>query len=219
MKVRIEMLYYHSTQFKDKILRDQRFKISKFDYVKYMNSVINTIYNSVNVDGNTFKEFCRSKLPAPKQYMGNGVYVFNEKDLAKEFQSDSEIIVLNINDKVKLLDYSEQSDYAKLVVFLSTLFPKWIDETLDENDAKAYNFFVKVALYGLTNDFKNDDAPLFGLIMFFVYEVYIPSIQKKSVVYPDVISYKFNNITYSIIKSKNDKIMKVRKNGIIEKIS
>lgn len=203
------MDFYHSTYQKNKILRDKKIKFQRFDYLKYIEYILDVLTEN-DLDNMTIPySYPGAKIQAP--YMGLGIYCFDNLVSAASYKSQSKIVNILYQSDFTLFDLDDIHVRTEIFLILDTEAEKVINKMSDVNSKEIWLIILDVIRKAFYEDFKNCQ-PVVGIFLHFWYII----LKKQT---HDVIKKGFYDMMELETKGKKDDYFLIKNNQKIISLS
>lgn len=218
----ISLKLYHSTLKKKEILENNNLKVSKrFNYLNYLRFLLKQSYE--------MKEPWKLKGSYPEArgrqapFMGHGIYCFDNKENAVEYQSSSEVIEIDYLSDHSELDLDDALALLNLLDCLSEI-DDLIDEHVSSEAVSDWKFLIDLLRLCIIEEFETS-GPAVGLILFILEYFHKKSSSDsilrnfyEEVVASDLLIRSFYDKMNKDVKSKHRYFL-IKNKGKIQKIS
>lgn len=197
------MYFYHNTPKPTEILKRQKIKLRKFDYSKYLSYVISYTSADDIVAGNLPTSYpkCRCQIP----YMGNGIYCFEKKIDASNYQNGS-VITIICKDDIAIINLDDPRTLYETYMILKREGNKYIEDMTDPESKKKWNLLLELIISSFQKRFESNSTIIIGVFMFFWQKIMkkkLSDVYKKEfhdILNPDLGPYCLINTTTKILK-------------------
>lgn len=156
------MHLYHSTRNKEKILKENRLKVStEFNYAKYLEWLLQQSYSMQ--EPYQFKGSYPGARRGVAPFMGHGIYCYNNVQDAGQHQSNAEVVEIEYSDDFTQLDLDDENEILKILSYIEEI-RKAVDEKFDKEMTVSWNNLLHLLELCIFEDFK-ESAPAVGLIL------------------------------------------------------
>ncbi|WP_429966844.1 hypothetical protein [Enterococcus sp. AZ058] len=196
------MIFYHSTYQKKKILKDDKIKEQQFNYIKYIEYILDVLTKQDVEDMKIPYSYPGAKIQAP--FMGIGIYCFDNLVSAASYKSQAKIVNILYHNDFTLFDLDDPIVKAHIYIILEDEAERVINEMSDVNSKEVWLLILDVIRKAFYEDFVNCQ-PVVGIFLHFWYLILKKQshdIIKKGFYDMIDVERKRNQEYYFLIKNK-----------------
>lgn len=196
------MIFYHSTYKKKKILKDKKIKEQQFNYIKYIEYILDVLTKQDVEDMKIPYSYPGAKIQAP--FMGIGIYCFDNLVSAESYKSQAKIVNILYHNDFTLFDLDDPIVKAQIYIILEDEAERVINEMSDVNSKEVWLLILDVIRKAFYEDFVNCQ-PVVGIFLHFWYLILKKQshdIIKKGFYDMIDVERKRNQEYYFLIKNK-----------------
>lgn len=198
-------VFFHSTTVEgyDYIKKEKNINPTEFDVSQYLDEIFPNI-SSLSFH---FPQYVFNMRAIP--YLGSGIYCFDSKKGAEEYQDDSKVICIAYDNNYQCLDFDSPEILLKLDDIFRGDFLKYIRrKVFDKETLVAYKFLIVRVENFLLNSSEEEKFPqMYCIILFLLCTFY----KKGIFVNYDIVKKKFLGIKYTYYTiAKCEKIRKIQ---------
>lgn len=161
------MDFFHNTFTKNKILTSKKIKPTQYNYTRYINHILNTIFRDINGEIKIPETYPGAPRQAP--FMGNGIYCFDNFSDCEKYQSGS-VLTIEYEDSYNELDLDSVQKKLEIFKLLENEAVSVINNFSDVDDKNAWFLLLEIVRTSFYNNFK-DSQPVVGILLHLLYEI------------------------------------------------
>lgn len=156
--------FYHNSVFKSKIVQDQKVRLRKFDYAKYLNWILENITEN-DISSNRLPDsYPNAETKAP--LMGTGLYCFENKVVAENYAS-GEVVQIEYRTDSSTLNLDDTITKFSVFQYLMSHGEEQIRKMPDKDAQDKWLILFELIKVSFKQDFENEYSTNFGIFLFF----------------------------------------------------
>lgn len=158
---------FHNSRDKEGLLKSGQFRKPIFNYINYMNYLMDTIHIDSNNKVCIPNGYIEQQIQPP--YMGVGIYCFDNYEYALAYNVAGEVVQVLYKEPFNHLDLENPTDQLKIINALDQGEEKIKMLFKEENDQAAALLLLELAKTAFMTNFEKSE-PIIGIMLFILYE-------------------------------------------------
>lgn len=158
---------FHNSQNKDGLLKSKQFRKPVFNYVLYMDHLIEVIHKDTNNNIYIPNIYNEQKIQPP--YMGVGIYCFDNYQFALEYDSVGQVVEVQYKPPYDYLDLDNPEDQLMILSVLDSGEEKIKELFKQKDEQQSALLLLELVKNAFMTNFENKE-PIIGVMLFILYE-------------------------------------------------